>query len=237
MLLCFEERLSDSPFVERIWRTHSERAGMFTSMALSHWQMCIWTHEGRTNLTLRGPETKATSTYVPPDAEYLGIVFKIGTLMPHLPASHLVDRDLTLPDASSRSVWLDSAAWELPTYGNVDTFVDRLVHVGLLVREVSVEEALRGHRSDLSLRSVQRRFLHVTGLTHTAIRQIERARYATSLLKDGASILDTVDLAGYADQPHLTRSLKRLIGHTPAQLADRDSREQLSFLFKTQPFS
>jgi hypothetical protein len=32
------------------------------------------------------------------------------------------------------------------------------------------------------------------------------------------SILDTVDLAGYADQPHLTGSLKRYMGQTPAQI-------------------
>jgi AraC-like DNA-binding protein len=33
------------------------------------------------------------------------------------------------------------------------------------------------------------------------------------------SIGDVVYQAGYADQPHLTRSLKRFIGYTPAQLA------------------
>ncbi len=27
MMLTFEDRLSNSPFVERIWRSHSERAG------------------------------------------------------------------------------------------------------------------------------------------------------------------------------------------------------------------
>ncbi len=39
-----------------------------------------------------------------------------------------------------------------------------------------------------------------------------------TLLQQGVSIVDTVDQAGYADQPHLTRSLKRFIGQTPAQL-------------------
>jgi AraC-like DNA-binding protein len=52
-------------------------------------------------------------------------------------------------------------------------------------------------------------------------------------LKQGISILDAVTLAGYADQPHLTRSLKRLVGQTPAQLRPTNQPEQLSFLFKT----
>jgi methylphosphotriester-DNA--protein-cysteine methyltransferase len=38
------------------------------------------------------------------------------------------------------------------------------------------------------------------------------------LLQQGVSILDTVDQAGYFDQPHLTRALKHLMGQTPAQI-------------------
>lgn len=237
MLLSFEERPVDSAFVERIWRTQSQRAGTFISLALSHWQMCIWRHNGKTNVTVRGPETKATITPVLADTDYVGIVFKLGTFMPKLPASALVDGALTLPDATSNAFWLDGSSWQFPDYENADAFVDRLVRDGLLVREPVVDAALQGQVNDLSLRSAQRRFLRSTGLSHSAIRQIERARQATILLKEGVSILDTVDLLGYADQPHLTRSLKHLIGQTPAQLNGKPDAEQLSFLFKTDPVS
>lgn len=70
----------------------------------------------------------------------------------------------------------------------------------------------------MSLRTVQYRILRSTGLSQRTIRQIERARYAAILLKQGVSILDTVYEAGYSDQPHLTRSLKHFIGHTPAEI-------------------
>ena len=70
----------------------------------------------------------------------------------------------------------------------------------------------------MSLRAVQYRILRSTGLSQRTIRQIERARYATTLLKHGVSIFDTVYEAGYSDQPHLTRSLKHFIGHTPAEI-------------------
>jgi methylphosphotriester-DNA--protein-cysteine methyltransferase len=66
---------------------------------------------------------------------------------------------------------------------------------------------------------VQYRFLHATGLTNKTIHQITRARQAYDLLWRGVSILDTVAEAGYADQPHLTKSLKRYFGQTPAQIA------------------
>ena len=46
-------------------------------------------------------------------------------------------------------------------------------------------------------------------------------------------IAEVVHDAGYYDQAHLTRSLKRLIGLTPGQIVRGE--EQLSFLYKTAP--
>jgi transcriptional regulator GlxA family with amidase domain len=96
-----------------------------------------------------------------------------------------------------------------------------------------VKSVLTGSPEDVSTRTVQRRFLQATGITHNAVYQIERARQATLLLKSGLSILDTVEQAGYYDQPHLTRSLKRYIGQTPTQIQDKKEAQPLSFLYKT----
>ncbi len=235
MLFTFEERLSDSPFVERIWQAQSERAGSFLSVAASQWEMVVSKYHDETTMTVRGPETKATSMDVTlVGAEFFGIVFKYGAFMPHFPVSHLVDGDVDLPDASSKSFWLNGSAWQFPNYENADTFVNRLVRESLLDCDPIIEPVLRGEPQDLSLRSVQRRFLQATGLTQSSIRQIERARYATLLLQQGISILDTVEQAGYADQAHLTRALKHLIGKTPAQIINKSEPEQLSLLFKTE---
>ena len=147
-----------------------------------------------------------------------------------------MDAAVTLPRAARRSFWLNGSTLQLPDYENAEAFVDRLVRDGLLVREPAVSAALRGRPEDLSLRSVQRRFLRTAGLTHSAARQIERARYAALLLKQGVSILDTVHRAGYFDQPHLTRSMRHFIGRTPAQISRQSRPVQLSFLYKTTPF-
>jgi hypothetical protein len=237
MIIFDEERGSDSPFVERIWRSHSERGGSFLSIAESRSEMVVTKHQGKITLTVRGPETKATPLGdCPAEGEWLGIRLKLGTVLPLLPARNLVDGTVTLPEATSKSFWLNGSAWQFPDYDNVDTFVDWLVRDGLLVREPVVGAVLQGHLKDLSLRSVQRRFLQATGVTQSAARQIERARYATILLKQGVSILDTILEAGYFDQPHLTRSLKYFIGQTPAQIMRQSGPEQLSFLYKTKPF-
>ncbi len=237
MIFTFEERPSDSPFVERIWRTQSERTGDFLSVAASQWELVVSKYHGETTVTVRGPETKVTSLHVTlVGSEFFGIIFKYGTLMPHLPASDLVDGDVNLPDASGKSFWLDGSAWQIPNYENADTFVDRLVRKETLIHDPIVESALRGEPQELSPRSIQRHFVQATGLTQGTIRQIERARYATMLLQQGVSILDTVERTGYSDQAHLTRALKYLIGKTPAQIINKSEPEQMSLLFKTAPF-
>jgi hypothetical protein len=232
--LFFENRLSDSPFVERVWRCHSERTGRFLSVAASHFEMAVTRYRGKTFLTLRGPETKATTLDCPAEGEWLGIRFKIGTFMPQLlPGSLRDQRDVTLPEATSRSFWLNGSAWEYPDFENAETFIKRLVKTGVIARDSTVDAVVKGQPERLSLRSAQRHFLRATGMTHATFRQIERARHATNLLKEGASVMDTVHRAGYFDQAHLTRSLKYFIGQTPARIIQTD--RQLSFLYKTEP--
>jgi AraC-like DNA-binding protein len=234
MLLNFDDRPSDSPFIERVWRCHTEHAGIFLSVAASHFEMVVTRHRGKTFLTLRGPETKATTVDCPAEGEWLGVRFRLGAFMPALPPGNLLDRqDVTLPDAASRSFWWKGSAWEYPDFENADTFVARLARKGVIARDVIADAVLRGHSHAMSVRSTQRHVLHATGVTHSTLRKIERARHATNLLKQGVSILDTIHQAGYFDQPHLTRSLKHLIGQTPAAIIRGNT--QLSFLYKTTP--
>jgi len=237
MIFNFEERLSDSPFVERIWWAQSARTGDFLSVAASQWEMVVSEYQGQRTITVRGPETKPTSMHVNlVGGEFFGVIFKYGAFMPRFPVRDLVDSDLDLPDASSKSFWLNGSAWEFPTYENADTFIERLVREDLFVCDPIIEPVLRGEPQDLSPRSIQRRFVQATGLTQGAIRKIERARQATLLLQQGVSSLDTVERLGYSDQAHLSRTLKYLIGKTPTQIINKSEPEQLSLLFKTEPF-
>ena len=237
MYIIDDERLSDSPFVERVWRAHSEGTDPLLSIAQSCWQIVVTTYDGKMSLTVRGPETKATPLGdCPTDREWFGILFKPGTFLRHLLARNLVNGDLTLPLATRKTVWLSGSTFQFPTYENADTFVGWLVRKDLLVREPIVDAALQGQLKDISLRSVQRRFVQSTGVTQGTIRQIERARYATLLLKQGVSISETILEVGYFDQAHLTRSVNYFIGQTPAQILQQSRPEQLSFLYNTRLF-
>jgi hypothetical protein len=230
MLITFEDRPSDSPFVDRVWRSHSQEAGVFHSIASCHWEMVVTRLAGRTILTVRGPEAKATMADLPAEGEWLGVRFKLGTFMPLMRCGDLRDRnDVNLPNATRRLFWLKGSAWEFPNFENAETFVSRLVRAGLIAADHTVEGAIRGELRDVTTRTEQRRVLQITGLTRGAIHQIERARRAALLLQRGTPILDVVGEAGYYDQAHLTRSLRRFIGLTPARIASGE--KQLSFLY------
>lgn len=219
MIVDLDTRISDSPYVQTVYQARSVGGGSFTSTAASHWEMVITKQKEKITLSIRGPETKASSALIPKDAEFLGITFRHGMFMPNLPGSRLVDAEIHLLGSSRNSFQLFGASWEFPSLENVDTFVSRLLRKELLSHDQVVDEVLRGKTQDLSMRSIQRRFLHVTGLTYKAIQQIERAHQAVTLLQSGVSIPETTYQTGYFDQAHLTNSLRRYYGQTPAQVS------------------
>jgi AraC-like DNA-binding protein len=230
--IVFADRPSDAPVVNRVWRSHSEPAGVFYSMASTTWGMVVTRHEGRVTLSVRGPETRATLAECPAEGEWVSVQFKLGTVMPLFPGSLLRDRqDVTLPAASGRRFYLNGSAWEYPDFKNIDTLVARLVRQGLIVHAPGVQAALRGDAGDRSSRTGQRRIVQATGMTRGTIRQLERARRAILLLQAGAAIVDVADALGFADQAHFTRSSRQFVRQTPAQVGRGDA--QLSLLFNT----
>jgi hypothetical protein len=220
-LFLLDEWTSASEFVARTWRAPSVPEETFISVAASHWEIVVTTQRQRRRLTIRGPETRATIVPIPRDAKFFGIEFSIGTYMPNLPLVGLVDRAITLPNVTSTSVWFNGSSWEIPSVENADAFVDRLVRDGLLVRDGVAVAALHGEANGFSRRTLERRVARATGLTRGTLRQIERAEQAVDALGRGIPPHEAARRLGYADQPHLNRSLRRFVGQTPAEIAGR----------------
>ena len=222
----FKIRPSDSPFVEAVWHTETmSHGGSFMSTADSRWEMVISKHMGRYTLSIRGPEARASLAQVPTGhTEFFGIIFKRSVFMPHLPKQNLVNDAIHLLQSRRDAFTVVGGVFEIPTFENADTFVMRLMRNDLLNHDQIVDDVLRGRTQDLSVRSLQRRFLHVTGLTHKTIQQIERAHLALAMLHEGKPIIDVVYEAGYFDQPHLTRSLKLFAGQTPSDIVNSNTK-------------
>ncbi|MGP4114946.1 helix-turn-helix domain-containing protein [Streptomyces sp. 4N509B] len=240
MGLTVESRPSDSPYVERVWRSRShDDVSRMTSVATTLCELVVWEHRGRVNVAVRGPESRASEAEVPTDSTFFGISFSLGTSLPHLPADRLVDGAVELPDATAVSFPLHGSTWRMPDFDNAEFFVRRLVREGVLVRDPFVAAVLDGAEPEVSERTLQRRFLAATGLTRGAVRQIDRARRAALLIQEGEPAVEVVHHLGYFDQPHLARSLTRYVGRTATQLrrpggvAPAPAPEPLSLLYKT----
>ncbi|MEO3774008.1 AraC family transcriptional regulator [Micromonospora sp. B9E7] len=214
-----------------MWRTSSDAEDTMTSAARTCCQLILTRMQGRLFASLRGPETRATSAPVPPNAEFLGIRLTLGTVFRPHPAASLVDGHVALPVTDSGRVVIGGEDWEAPTYENVEQFVRRLRDAGLLVRSRLNEEHFAGHRSR---RTLQRQYHASTGLSQTAVTQIDRVNAAATMLRGGLDWRTVVEALGYFDQAHLAHALRRYVGRTARGLQAGDDAS-MSFLYKICP--
>ncbi|MEV0717799.1 helix-turn-helix domain-containing protein [Asanoa sp. NPDC050611] len=220
MALLFDTRASDSPWVESVWTCTSDGVFEMTSVAEVSWGLVFFVQEGRAYASITGPETRTGTAPVPEGARFVGIQFAVGTSLRAVPTPDLVDGGAELPDATHRAFWLDGARWETPGPDDAEALVERLVRAGAVVRDPLVADVRRGYRPDVSARTLERRFRSATGLTQGAVRQIERAREAATLLAAGTPVADVVSKLDYFDEPHLIRGLRRYVGRSVRQLRE-----------------
>jgi len=218
--LRFETRASDSPWVETVWTCTSERVTEMTSVAAVSWGLVFWERDGRAYAAISGPETRTGIAPVPEGASFVGIEFAVGTSPRVVPTAALVDGGVELPGATRGTFRLDGDRWETPGPDDAEALVERLVRAGAVLRDPLVAEVRGGHRPAVSGRTLERRFLAATGLTQGAVRQIERAREASTLLAAGVPVTDVVTGLDYFDTPHLARALRRYVGRTARQLGE-----------------
>ncbi len=205
----------------RVWTARCDSPTEFSSIASVNPGIGFVRVGGATAVHLRGPQTKATTLSCPRDAEYFGADFRLGAYLPMFPPARLANlQDAVLPTLADGRIVLDGRAWQMPAAQNLEVFIDRLKRAGLLVFDPLVEELGHGGvTGTVPQRTAQSRFVRAVGLSRRKLQLIERARHAARLLRAGAPIPDVIYSAGYYDQPHLTRALRQLIGHTPAELA------------------
>src|SRR5688572_6627481 len=128
-----------------LWRGRVEHDYIAVCPADVQWNLLFVWYEDKVRVTVEGPTTRAITKYQLEGREFLVIKFKLGTYIPDLTLTHLLDGDAALPEAGSdSSFWLKGAAWQLPDFENAETFVDRLARQGLLHHDPVVDAALQG---------------------------------------------------------------------------------------------
>ena len=188
----FEGRGSESPYIEAVWRGRAGSEYAPVCPASNRWHLLFLRQNGRVNVSVEGPLTKATPVTQAEGTEWFGVTFQPGTFLPSVPIRNLLDELAILPLAAKTSFGLAGSSFQFPDYENVETFVERLARESLLVSDPIVKAVLQEYPQKVSSRTVRRRFLFATGLTYKAISQIERAKWAMALLEQGVPLCDVI---------------------------------------------
>ncbi len=218
MIVISEERLVKSPYIEWVAHGYTVADGLEMRPAQYNWHLIFTRHEGILRTVLVGALEAARPLRYVAGAETLWIRFKVGTFMHQLPAIYTLNREITLSEGRGNNFWLENKVWVVPNFENAETFVEHLVRAGTVTSDPLIEAALRDELVGASARTLRYHFRHSIGLGQNHIHQITRAQRAVERLHKGNSISDIAYELAYADQSHLTRSLKRLLGHTPREL-------------------
>ncbi|QBJ97010.1 helix-turn-helix domain-containing protein [Rhodococcus sp. ABRD24] len=175
-----------------------------------------------------GPDTKAVSVKVPSGSATWGLHLAPGVAhaLIGIPANDVRGERVALDDLVSLPASLVDAAYQDP-----ETALTALVHTLWIRAAVNVNELRlaasldRAARNGLSVtaiaeehylseRSLRRLSDHLFGYGPKTLTSIHRFRRALRLLRGGTSFGETAAKAGYADQAHLSREVKRLTGTT-----------------------
>jgi hypothetical protein len=212
------ERGADSPLVERIAHVAFDGAGGGVTTPDGCWDLVVMRRRGQVSVLQTGVITRPVELGYEPGDEYVCISFKPGVFMPSLPGELMVDRGLMRPTVNKRSFHFDGDTLEIPSFDNAEVLVNRWARRSVLLRDEIVAGIADGNPRASSPRSVQRHFQHAMGVTAKRFSQIVRARRAVDLLGGGRAPAAIAQELGFADQAHLTRALKALMGCTPGEI-------------------
>src|SRR3989304_1132224 len=118
----YEQRCSDSPYLETVIRGRTVGEGATVRPSEVHWHLVFVKYKGQSHSVFVGPLATAGVVSYRDGAEILWIKFRLGSFMPHLLPRDFQDVETSLPGAASQSFWLKGCAWQFPDYDNVETF-------------------------------------------------------------------------------------------------------------------
>ena len=213
------ERRTESPFVRWIRRYSALDDGQYTTYADGSLDLVAIKDGNVTRFMISGPATKAHVVTYQGGTEVVVVRLNPNVYLSPRPARLLLDVDFYLPQAGRQSFWLDGVAWHCPTFDNADRFADQLIRQRVLQEDRLISEVSAGKTPDVSVRTVQREFRKIIGLTPHYLQRISQAEQAEKLLAQGMSISDVIHDTGFGDQAYMTHALKYFIGRTPGQVS------------------
>lgn len=223
-------------FIEQCWLVNWQLAGLTEHIQRNLPDPNFHLVISHNHVSLLGPVSKAYSYRMAGTGRIIGVKFDYGALNDYLPypVGQCVDKEfaakdiftadidtilLPLYDCADDRVVVECLQHYLAAFIHPITAQQAATHrmVSLIKQNediVSVEQ-LAAH-ANLSVRAVQRYFAEYVGLSPKwLIRKYRLSRALEQLENNTVSILDIVARLEYADQSHLIKDFKQILGITP----------------------
>ncbi|WP_420114903.1 helix-turn-helix domain-containing protein [Pseudactinotalea sp.] len=214
----YEQRSPDSPDIECVWQARATRVERYLAPAVEYWDLWFAREpDGEQLAGLSGPALGHRWISSVAGEHSWGVQLKAHVVVPGVSKSLLLGGEQRLL-VQDQHIVIGQHRVPLPEYDELEAFVDRLLGLDLLRSDDDVRRMLSGEDVGYSERHRQRRVRAVTGLTRKRIAQLERAREAFAMLQQGVAPAECAVRCGFADQAHLTRSLRAFHGQTPARI-------------------
>jgi AraC-like DNA-binding protein len=211
-------RTSFHPWIDRVWQSVCLSDGVYKATPDGSWDLILSVApDGQSLVFLTGQATEPVE--VPYSAGEHSVVISF--------AAHVyLKRDkevrtgavLRFLEVEGDSFVLDDIELPLPTFLNAEELTDMMVAAHLLQSDDVVARAFTETPKAASKRSVQEHFKKTTGITQKDFQLIRRAQEAVRRLKAGEMPAAVAVDLGYADQPHMIKSVKKIMGSLPSNL-------------------
>lgn len=214
----WESRDGTTDLVRTIWRATVEEPDVYLVDGSEFWGISFArATDGVVTAVLNGPNLRAEHTDSILGETYWGVELAAYVAVAGMSKQPVLG--LTVPlEVRDDRVRIGDLETPVPAFDDLDAWIDVLIRDGALVVDDDVRAALAGDRVGATPRTWQRRYRRTVGLTAAQVEQIRRAERAFSLLQQGHRPAEAAALAGFADQAHLTRSLRLIRGRTPASI-------------------
>lgn len=214
-------RPSNHPFIETVWDSKNVTDGTYVATPDGAWDLIVMIEkDGSRQVMLTGQATKPTTVPYRAGTGSVVISFIPGAYLSHLTGEEMIDLIEMLPNFDETHFNLAGHTFEIPSYDTVELLVEKMITAGILKHDNVVDTILEGDQKAISPRVAQRHFVKATGMTQSYLMQIRRAQEAVRLLQKGEKPIDVALNAGYSDQPHLAKSLKKIMGSSPSNVND-----------------
>lgn len=181
------------------------------------WDIMVYKLHGTTQVLLFDrPLLKPVKVPIIAGQQQLILSFHAGSYIAEIPRSE--DGVQFLPVLKNKTFRMGSHILTIPTFETVEDTIRSLIERGILLQDKVIARTTQHQKQGASIRTVQRQFRQITGMTPHYYTQATRAREAVALLRQGKPTITVAHELNYADQFHMTHALKKFTGKTPREI-------------------